>query len=63
MENKQEDIKATQQENAVNNSIQIIQPAQEEAPNTVQLVQPKAALSEIAEVERKYRETIERENK
>lgn len=29
----------------------------------VQLVQPQAALDEIAELEKKYRETIERENK
>ena len=34
-----------------------------ELPAAVQLVQPQAALDEIAELEKKYRETVERENK
>lgn len=34
-----------------------------ELPIAVQLIQPQAALDEIAELEKKYRETIERENK
>lgn len=44
---------------------QSVQAMQEgnELPTAVQLVQPQAALDEIAELEKKYRETIERENK
>ena len=33
-----------------------------DAPRAVQLVQPKEALDEMAEAERKYREIVEREN-
>ena len=32
-------------------------------PRVAQLVQPKEALDEIAEAERKYREIVERENR
>lgn len=46
--NKQENI---QQENT------------QQEQTTVQLVLPQATLDEIAELEKKYRETIERENK
>ena len=35
----------------------------EEQPQTIQIVQSKEAEDEIAELERQYRETIERENK
>ena len=49
--NEQENIQEVQQENLLNGS------------QSVQLVQPQAALDEIAELEKKYRETIERENK
>ena len=35
----------------------------EERPQAIQLVQPKEAEDEIAELERQYRETVERENK
>lgn len=34
-----------------------------DAPRVAQLVQPKEALDEMAEVERKYREIVERENR
>ena len=34
-----------------------------DAPRVVQLVQPKEALDEMAEIERKYREIVERENR
>lgn len=34
-----------------------------DAPHVVQLVQPKEALDEMAEAERKYREIVERENR
>ena len=40
---------------------QPVSPAQV-VPRVVQLVQPKEALDEIAETERKYREIVEREN-
>ena len=43
-------------------SVQAMQ-EENELPTAVQLVQPQAALDEIAELEKKYRETIERENK
>lgn len=33
------------------------------APQTVQLVMPKEGLNEIAEMERKYRETVEKMNR
>lgn len=53
-----------QQENLLDGS-QLVQAMQEgnELPTAVQLVQPQAALDEIAELEKKYREIIERENK
>ena len=53
-----------QQENLLDGP-QSVQAMQEgnELPTAVQLVQPQAALDEIAELEKKYRETIERENK
>ena len=34
-----------------------------ETPQVVQLVQPKEAIDDMAEIERQYRETIERENR
>lgn len=43
-------------------SVQAMQ-EENELPIAVQLVQPQAALDEMAELEKKYRETIERENK
>lgn len=62
--NEQENTQEVQQENLLDGS-QSVQAMQEEneLPTAVQLVQPQAALDEIAEFEKKYRETIERENK
>lgn len=62
--NEQENTQEVQQENLLDGS-QSIQAMQEEneLPAAVQLVQPQAALDEIAELEKKYRETVERENK
>ena len=65
--NGQENAQEVQQENLLDGSqpVQAMQAMQEEngLPTAVQLVQPQAALDEIAELEKKYRETIERENK
>lgn len=62
--NEQENTQEVQQENLLDGS-QSVQAVQEEnkRPTVAQLVQPQAALDEIAELEKKYRETIERENK
>ena len=62
--NGQENAQEAQQENLLDGS-QPVQAMQEEneLPAAVQLVQPQAVLDEIAELEKKYRETIERENK
>ena len=62
--NEQENTQEVQQENLID-GFQSVQAMQEgnELPAVVQLVQPQAALDEIAELEKKYRETIERENK
>ena len=62
--NEQENTQEVQQENLIDGS-QSVQAMQKgnELPTAVQLVQPQAALDEIAELEKKYRETIERENK
>lgn len=65
--NERENTQEVQQENLLDGSqsVQSVQAMQEgnELPTAVQLVQPQAALDEIAELEKKYRETIERENK
>lgn len=54
MENiEQENTQEVQQENS----------SQEQSVHVAQLIPPKEALDEIAELEKKYRETIERENK
>ena len=62
--NEQENTQEVQQENLLDGS-QSVQAMQDgsELPTAVLLVQPQAALDEIAELEKKYRETIERENK
>lgn len=62
--NEQENTQEVQQENLLDGS-QPVQAMQEEneLPAAVQLVQPQAALDEMAELEKKYRETVERENK
>jgi hypothetical protein len=59
--NEQENTQEVQQENLLDNSQSVQE--ENELPAAVQLVQPQAALDEIAELEKKYRETIERENK
>lgn len=63
--NEQENTQEVQQENLLDGGPQSAQAMQEgnELPTAVQLVQPQAALDEMAELEKKYRETIERENK
>lgn len=54
MENiEQENTQEVQQENS----------SQEQSVRVVQLVPPKEALERMKELERKYRETVERENK
>ena len=62
--NEQENTQEVQQENLLDGS-QSDKAIQEgnEMTAAVQLVQPQAAIDEIAELEKKYRETIERENK
>lgn len=58
MENiEQENIQKVQQENLLEGKIIA------EQSQAIQLVQSKEAENEIAELERQYRETIERENK
>lgn len=59
--NEQENTQEVQQENLLDGSQSVQE--ENELPTAVQLVQPQAALDEIAELEKKYRETIERENK
>lgn len=54
MENiEQENTQEIQQENN----------SQEQSVRVVQLVPPKEAMDRMAEIERQYRETIERENR
>ena len=54
MENiEQENIQEVQQENS----------SQEQSVHVAQLVPPKEAIDNMAEIERQYRETIERENR
>lgn len=54
MENiEQENTQEVQQENS----------SQEQSAHVAQLVPPKEALERMQELERKYRETIEQENK
>ena len=52
-EAQQENTQEAQQENS----------SQEQSVRVAQLVPPKEALERMKELERKYRETIERENK
>lgn len=51
------------QENLLEGEIIAKQAQTEEQPQAIQLVQPKEAENEIAELERQYRETVERENR
>lgn len=64
MENiEQENTQEVQQENLLEGEVIVGQAQTEERPQAIQLVQPKEAEDKIAELERQYRETIERENK
>ena len=65
MENiEQENTQEVQQENNLLKGAQPVALSEEttEMPQAVQLVQPKEAIDNMAEIERQYRETIEREN-
>lgn len=66
MENiEQENTQEVQQENNLLEGTQPVALSEEttEMPRVVQLVQPKEAIDNMAEIERQYRETIERENR
>ena len=66
MENiEQENTQEAQQENNLLEGVQSVALSEEttEMPQAVQLVQPKEAIDSMAEIERQYRETIERENR
>lgn len=64
MENiEQENTQEVQQENLLGGEVIAEQAQTEERPQAIQLVQPKEAEDKIAELERQYRETVERENK
>ena len=64
MENiEQENTQEVQQENLLEGKVATEQVQTEEWPQAIQLVQSKEAEDEIAEFERQYRKTIERENK
>lgn len=52
-----------EQENLLGGEVIAEQAQTEKRPQAIHLVQPKEAKDEIAELERLYRETIERENK
>lgn len=54
-----------EQENNLLEGTQLVALSEEttEMPQAIQLVQPKEAIDNMAEIERRYRETIERENK
>ena len=66
MENiEQENTQEVQQENNLLEGAQPVALSEEttEMPQAVQLVLPKKAIDNIAEIERRYRETVERENR
>lgn len=64
MENiEQENTQEVQQENLLGGEVIAEQAQTEERPQAIQLVQPKEAIDNMAEIERQYRETIERENR
>ena len=64
MENiEQENTQEVQQENLLEGKVIAGQAQTEERPQAIQLVRPKEAEDRIAEFERQYRETVERENK
>ncbi len=43
--------------------VTVSEETEKELPQAVQLVQPKEAINNIKELERQYRETVERENR
>lgn len=64
MENiEQENTQEVQQEDLLGGEVIAEQAQTEERPQAIQLVLPKEVEDEIAELERQYRKTIERENK
>ena len=64
MENiEQENIQEVQRENLLEGEVIAEQAQTEERPQVIQLVLPKEIEDENAELEKQYRETIERENK
>lgn len=66
MENiEQENTQEVQRENNLLEGAQPVALSEEttEMPQAVQLVRPKEAIDNMAEIERQYRETIERENR
>lgn len=66
MENiEQENTQEVQQENNLLEGAQSVALSEEttEMPQAIQLIQPKEAIDNMAEIERQYRETIERENR
>ena len=56
---KQENTQEVQQENTLSSEIEELS----QLPRVAQLVQPKEALDEIAEIEKQYRETVEKMNR
>lgn len=60
---EQENTQEVKQENLLGGEAIAQQAQTEEQSQAIQLVLPKEAKDKIAELERQYRETIERENK
>ena len=56
---EQENTQEVQQENTLSSEIEELS----QPPRVTQLVQPKEALDEIAEIEKQYRETVEKMNR
>lgn len=56
---EQENTQEVQQENTLSSEIEELS----QQPRVAQLVQPKEALDEIAEIEKQYRETVEKMNR
>ena len=61
----QENTQENTQKNNLLEGVQSVALSEEttEMPQAVQLIQPKEAIDNMAEIERQYRETIERENR
>lgn len=56
---EQENTQEVQHENILSSEIEELS----QSPRVAQLVQPKEALDEIAEIEKQYRETVEKMNR